>query len=269
MKIPDVELNNGTKMPLLGLGTWQMPDGDIAYKAVRHALDIGYRLIDTAAIYGNEVSVGKAIRDSGIPREDIFLTTKLWMGHSMHPHEAFAESLLKLGLDYVDLYLIHWPLSPRIRTWKALEKIYEEGHARAVGVSNFTIRHLDPLLRKTSVVPAINQVEFHPYLFQEKLLVHCREYDIQLEAYSPLTRSHKLHDPVVLDIARRYDKTAAQVMLRWAIEHGTVVIPKAAQPKHQAENLAIFDFELSAEDMKALNNLSGKGRILPNPSLIP
>jgi diketogulonate reductase-like aldo/keto reductase len=247
-----VTLNNGVKMPRLGIGTWQIRDGRPVRRTLGWAFEAGYRHIDTAAMYGNERGVGEAVRDSDVPRDEIFVTTKLW--NSDHGYEnalrAFDKSMQRLGLDYVDLYLIHWPVSgQREETWRALEKIYTEGRARAIGVSNYTIRHLEDLLRVAEVVPTVNQVEFHPWLFQKDLLDYCKEHDIVLEAYSPLTKGRRLNDPALLEVAERYSKSPAQILIRWVLQHDMVVIPKSSDPDHIRANADVFDFEISEEDM--------------------
>lgn len=268
-----VTLNNGVEMPRVGLGTWQIRDGRPVRRAIEWALEAGYRLIDTAAMYGNERGVGQAVKQSGIPREEIFVTTKLWNNdHGYEPAlQAFDESMRKLGLDYVDLYLIHWPVSGlRAETWRALEKIYEEGRARAIGVSNYTIRHLEDLLGGTDTVPAtnhssssgrsltvpaVNQVEFHPWLYQKELLDYCVEHDIRLEAYSPLTKGRRLDNPALREIAESYGKSTAQILIRWALQHDIVVIPKSDDKQHIRDNADIFDFEISERDMCRLDDL--------------
>ncbi|MGC9357760.1 MAG: aldo/keto reductase [Anaerolineae bacterium] len=268
-----VTLNNGVEIPRFGLGTWQIRDGRPVRRAIEWALEAGYRLIDTAAMYGNERGVGQAVKQSGIPREEIFVTTKLWNNdHGYEPAlRAFDESMRKLGLDYVDLYLIHWPVSGlRAETWRALEEIYEEGRARAIGVSNYTIRHLEDLLGgagtapaanhpsssgRSPTVPAVNQVEFHPWLYQKDLLDYCVEHDILLEAYSPLTKGRRLDNPALRELAEAYGKSPAQILIRWALQHDIVVIPKSDDKEHIQENTDVFDFEISERDMCRLDDL--------------
>ncbi|MGC9399529.1 MAG: aldo/keto reductase [Anaerolineae bacterium] len=247
-----ITLNNGVEMPRLGIGTWQIRDGRPVRQALAWAFEAGYRHIDTAAMYGNERGVGQAIRESGLPREEVFVTTKLW--NTDHGYDnalrAFDESLRRLGLDTVDLYLIHWPVSGlRAETWRALERIYEEGRARAIGVSNYTIRHLEDLLKTANVAPTVNQVEFHPWLYQKELLEYCNAHDIVLEAYSPLTKGHRLNDPRLREIADKYNKSPAQILIRWVLQHDMVVIPKSSNPDHIRANAEVFDFEISEEDM--------------------
>lgn len=269
---PTVQLNNGVSMPLLGLGVYLMHPGKETYQAVKSALEIGYRLIDTASMYGNEDDVGKAVRDSAVPREEIFITTKLW--NDDHGYDsalrAFDASLKRLGLGYIDLYLIHFPV-PNLRneSWRALEKILKTGRTRAIGVSNFTEHHLNDLLRHSSVVPAVNQVEFSPYLYQRDLLEFCRKQRIRLEAYAPLTAGRRLHDPRITAIAKKHGRTNAQVLLRWAIQHEVVVIPKSRHVDRIAENSKIFDFGISPEDVSILDGLHDGFRSSWDPTAVP
>ncbi len=252
-------LNDGVEMPWLGLGVWKTPPGGTTRESVRHALECGYRLIDTAKMYGNEADVGAAVRESGIPREEVFVTTKLW--NSDHGYDralrAFEDSRERLGLGAVDLYLIHWPVAKlRAESWEALVKIKETGRARSIGVSNYTVAHLEELLAASSVPPSVNQVEFHPFLYQRELLEFCNRHGIRLEAYSPLTRGHRLRDPQVLDIAAKNGKTPAQVLIRWGLQHGVVEIPKSQRPERIRENAEVFDLSLSPRDMAALDGLT-------------
>jgi len=260
-------------MPVLGLGMWQAGSGKATRNAVAYALQIGYRLFDTAKLYGNERDLGVAVRESGIPRDEIFVTTKLW--NNDHGYEsalrAFEKSRRELGgLDYVDLYLIHWPV-PGLRheSWKALLKIHDDGLARSIGVSNYTIRHLEELLPATPIPPAVNQVEFHPFLYQKDLLEFCVKQRIQLEAYSPLTRGHRLNHPIVTQVAAKYARTPAQVLIRWSLQHGLVVIPKSIRPDRIRENAAVFDFELKREDMERLDSLDESSHVAWNPEDLP
>ncbi len=264
-----IKLNNGVEMPLLGLGVWQAKDGDETVDAVKAALKTGYNHIDTAAIYGNERSVGKAIKAMGVPRKDIFVTTKIWNDDHGDPEAAFNTSLEKLGLEYVDLYLIHWPVKERKETWQVMEKLYKEGKARAIGVSNFTIEHLTDFLKDCEIKPAVNQVEFTPYLNQKELLAFCRENDIQLEAYSPLVRGQKLDDPPLVALAERHGKTPAQILIRWYLQQNIVVIPKSSNAKRIQENANVFDFELTDEDMKNLGSLNENLRLCWDPATAP
>jgi diketogulonate reductase-like aldo/keto reductase len=253
------KLNSGVEIPLLGLGVFQTPPGRVTQEAVKFALKVGYRHVDTASLYGNEEDVGRGVRGSGVPREEVFVTTKLW--NSDHGYDsalsACERSLRRLGLGYIDLYLIHWPV-PELRdeTWRALVELQRRGSCRAIGVSNYTIRHLKELLDSSEVVPDVDQVEFNPFLYQEELLQFGESRRIQLEAYSPLTRAKKLRHPVILEVARRYSKSPAQVMIRWGLQHGLVVIPKSTRPERIKENSAVFDFEISSADMSRLDSLS-------------
>lgn len=255
-----VTLNNGIKMPQLGFGVWKVPNEE-ARDAVYNAIQKGYRSIDTAKIYGNEVGVGEAIAKSNVPREELFITTKVW--NSDHGYEetlkAFDESLAKLGLDYVDLYLIHWP-TPKydmyIETYKALEKLYHDGRVKAIGVCNFEVEHLQRLMDECDIIPAVNQVECHPYLQQKELKSFCKEHNIFVEAYSPLMNGTKvLEDPVIHELANKYNKTPAQIILRWHLQTGVIVIPKTVTPSRMEENMNIFDFALSDEDMNKIAEL--------------
>ena len=268
--MPGLSLNTGAAIPVVGFGTWQILLNGTAKRAVMEALAAGYRLIDTARIYGNEKGVGAGIRESGIPREDIFVTTKLW--NSSHGRDkalaAFDGSLKRLGLDYVDLYLIHWPVpGKRQETWKALEELQKSGRVRAIGVSNYMVHHLTELLEHAEIPPAVDQVEFHPFLYEDRrqLLDFCSNHGIVVEAYSPLAHAARLHDPVITKVAVSHKKSNAQVMLRWAVQHGTVPLPKSSNPARIVENLRIFDFELTESDMRALNDLSDGTHTCWNP----
>lgn len=265
-----VKLNNGVEIPWFGLGTFRA-QGDETVSAVKEAISLGYIHIDTAFIYGNEKEVGQGIRESGIKREDLFVTTKLWTGD--HGYEtslkAIETSLENLGLDYVDLYLVHWPVESKLHsTWKAMEEIAQKGLSRAVGVSNFTPRLLDELKEKSSFIPAVNQVEYQPFLNQKELLAYCQKAGIQLEAYSPLTRGRKLDNPTLVKVAEKYEKTAAQILLRWDLQTEVVTIPKSVTPSRIAENANIFDFELAQEDMAILNNMDENLRFI-HPDFAP
>lgn len=262
-------LSNGTRMPWLGLGVFQIPDDADVEKAVRTAIDLGYRHVDTAMIYRNERGVGRAIRESGVPRSELFVTTKVWNDdiRAGRIEAAFEESMQRLGLDYVDLYLLHWPIKGRHReSWRAMEKIHATERARAIGVSNYMIPHLEELLPTAEIVPAVNQVEFHPYLQSKPLHRFCRERDIRLTAWSPLMQAGALlKDPVLAAIARRHGKTVAQVILRWDLQLGVVTIPKSARPERMAENAAIFDFELDGAEMESIDALDDDRRNGPDP----
>lgn len=256
-------LNNGVLMPWFGLGVFQVPDDTDAAKAVTTAIDLGYRHIDTAALYHNERGVGQAIRNCGIPRSEIFVTTKVWNDDIRNDRieAAFNESMRKLGLDYLDLYLLHWPIKGKHQSaWRTMEKLYRTGRIKAIGVSNYMIPHLDELLPGAEVVPAVNQIEFHPYLQSKPLHEYCRVRDIRLTAWSPLMQAGPLlNDAVLAGIARQHRKTVAQVVLRWDLQIGVVTIPKSVRRERIAENAAIFDFELSPEEMAAIAALD-RGR---------
>jgi len=261
-------LNNGLEMPWLGFGVYQINDGQEVVQAVRNALEIGYRSIDTATVYGNEQGVGKAIRESGIPRENIFLTTKVWNDDQRGERTlaAFEESLKRLETEYVDLYLVHWPVKGCYQeTWRAMEKIYQSGRAKAIGVSNFLVHHLEDILRDSQIVPSVNQVEFHPFLVQPELLRFCQNHKIQVEAWSPLMQGKIVTEQVVQKLAENYHKTPAQIVLRWNLQHKVVTIPKSIRSNRIAENTQIFDFELSQADMNVLDALNEGKRVGPDP----
>ena len=254
-----IALNNGVEIPSLGLGVYQSPPGAITERAVDYALSIGYRHFDTARIYGNESDVGKALRKSGLPREQVFVTTKLWNGDQGYDSalRACEGSMKRLGISYLDLYLIHWPV-PRLRndSWRAMVKLLTEGKSRAIGVSNYTIKHLTELLDEFDIVPAVNQVEFSPFLYQKDLLDYSRRHGIQLEAYSPLTRGERLDNPAVAKVAKNHTRTPAQILIRWSLQHSLVVIPKSVNPERIRENSDVFDFEISSTEMKILDSLN-------------
>ncbi|GAB1338809.1 aldo/keto reductase [Streptomyces sp. E-15] len=270
-KVPPIILNNGVEMPQLGYGVWQVPD-DEAERAVATALEAGYRSIDTAAIYGNEEGTGKAIAASGLPREDVFVTTKLWNSEQGYDStlRAFDASLEKLGLDYVDLYLIHWPLPSRgkaTETYKAFEKLHSEGRARAIGVSNFLPEQLRQLIEETSVIPAVNQIELHPHLQQRATREYHAEQGIATEAWSPLGQGKGLLEvPAIVAIAQKHGRTPAQVVLRWHIQLGNIVIPKSVTPSRIKENIEVFDFSLDDEDLGAISALNEDRRLGPDPA---
>lgn len=266
-----VKLNNGVEMPKFGLGVYLAKQGKETQSAVKHALTDGYRLLDTASMYGNEKDVGIAIKESGVPREEIFVTTKLW--NDDHGYDkalkAFEKSLKKLDIGYIDLYLIHWPGgNKRNDTWKAFEKILETGKCRAIGISNYMINHIKELLSFADIVPTVNQVEFSPYLYQKDLLEYCNSNKIQLEAYSPLARGRKLDDPTLNAISKKHSKTPAQIMLRWALQHKVIVIPKSSNNNRIEENADIFDFNLDDEDMQILDSSNYNFRVAWDPSRI-
>jgi 2,5-diketo-D-gluconate reductase A len=273
MAVPIVKLNNAVAMPRIGFGTFRMVP-EQASTCVRSALEAGYRLVDTAASYGNEAAVGEALASSGVPRQDVFVTTKVWNADHGYANalRAFEASRSLLRLDFIDLYLIHWPVPARdmyLDTWKALERLYAEGLVRAIGVSNFTQRHLDRLLAAANVVPAVNQVELHPGFPQEELRDFNREHGITTQAWSPLGQGKGLlDDPVVRQVAERNGRTPAQVVLRWHLQSGVAAIPKSVTPQRIRENLSVFDFALTAADMAGLSAVSsGQDRLGPDPEI--
>ncbi len=266
-------LNNGVKMPRLGYGVWQVENPKELDGGVKSALRNGYISIDTAFIYGNEAGVGKAIKESGMARNDLFITTKLWNEQQRNGYEAclkaFETSRKALGLEVLDLYLIHWPQKGKIvEAWKALIKLYNEGHARAIGVSNFHPHHIEEIIQATGVVPAVNQVELHPWLSQKPLLAYCEGKGIQVEAYSPLMTGHLGEVAELAPIAAKYGKTTAQVVLRWDLQNGIVIIPKSVHENRIAENCNLFDFELTEADMAAIDALNRNHRFLPDSDTI-
>ena len=258
------KLNNGVEIPMFGLGVFRSPEGKETSDAVRWAIEAGYVHIDTAKIYGNEKSVGQGIRDGGVAREKLFVTTKLWNDDMRQNRQmqAIDESLKLLGVEYVDLYLIHWPVENYLESWKCMEKILASGKARAIGVSNFQIHHLDKVLAETDIVPAANQIEIHPHLTQEPLRKYCEGKGIALEAYSPLggQGSTVMSDPVMKKIGDKHGKSPAQVALRWDLQNGIITIPKSVHQKRIVENAQVFDFELSADEMAAINALNRNER---------
>src|SRR5690625_1878381 len=265
-----VTLNNGLQMPQLGFGVWRVPNDEVA-KAVTKAFEVGYRSIDTAKVYGNERGVGKAIAESNIPREELFITTKVWNTDQGYDNtlKAFDKSLESLGLDYLDLYLIHWP-TPKydeyVDTYKALEKLYRDGRVKAIGVCNFHIEHLQRLLDECDIPPVLNQVECHPYLQQQELKEFCKKNNIYVESYSPLFQGGEvLNDPVIKEIAKHHQKTPAQVILRWHLQERAIVIPKSVTPSRIEENFNTFDFELSPSDMDNIKQLNRNERGLDDP----
>lgn len=255
-----VPLNNGVVMPKLGLGVYQIPANDTE-RVVLDAFELGYRLIDTAAFYGNERGVGAAVRKSGLPRDQIFITTKLFPTTLIGIEHAFTQSLRRLGLDYVDLYLIHWPFFRKQSVWKALENICATGRARAIGISNYRIKDLETILENATIAPAVNQVEFHPFLYRKQLLAYCHGKGIILEAHSPLTHGKRINDPRIVTVAKRYDKSAAQILIRWSLQHGLIVIPKTTKKERLKENIDVFDFELSSDDMDTLDRCNENDHI--------
>ena len=268
---PRITLNNGVEIPQVGLGVFQTKEGAEVESAVRAAIDAGYRSIDTAAIYGNEAGTGKAIKASGVPREELFITTKLWNANHAYDDalRAFDESLEKLDCGYIDLYLIHWPLPMfglYTEAWSALEKLYEDKRVRAIGVSNFKPAHLENLLKNAKVVPAVNQIELHPMLQQKETRATCAEHGIIIESYSPLMQAGEvIEHPTVTKIAKAHGKTPAQVILRWHVQNGFIVIPKSVRAERIQENFDLFDFELSSDDMQAIEAMDEGRRIGADP----
>lgn len=267
-QVPVLKLNDGRRIPQLGLGVWRVPD-DQASAGVKTALQAGYRSIDTAAIYGNEAGVGEGLRQSGVPRSDIFLTTKLWNDQHGAAAPAFDASLDRLGVDYVDLYLIHWPVAGSLAyldAWRSLIALREEGRVKSIGVSNFTQENLQHIIDETGVTPAINQIELHPGLPQKSLRSFHAKHGIVTESWSPLAQGEVLNDERIQVIAAKYGKSVAQVILRWHIENGLVAIPKSVTPSRIQENIAIFDFSLSSEDLAVLDTLETGKRLGPDPA---
>ncbi|CAG7652353.1 aldo/keto reductase [Paenibacillus allorhizosphaerae] len=260
-------LNNGVRMPWLGLGVWKTQEGDEVINAVKYAVKAGYRSIDTAAVYGNEAGVGQAIRECGVSRDQLFITTKVWNADQGYDQtlRAFDESRRKLGLDVIDLYLVHWPVKGKYKeTWKALGKLYKDGHVRAIGVSNFQVHHLKDIIEDSGVVPAVNQVEFHPLLNQAELRSFCKQQSIQMEAWSPLMQGNLDH-PTLAKLAAKYGKTPAQIILRWDLQHGVVTIPKSVNEQRIIDNAKIFDFALSADDMALVDGMNQNKRFGADP----
>lgn len=265
-----VPTNQSNSVPLLGLGVWKSRPKE-CYEAVQAALEMGYRHIDTAAIYGNEKEVGAAIKDSGIKRTDIFLVTKLWNADQGYEEalKAIDVSLQKLGTDYVDMYLIHFPVSGKRKdSWKALEKIKMDGKAKSIGVSNFMVSHLEDLLKESSIVPAMNQVEYHPFLQDTSLKEYCQKKGILLEAYSPLAHGQKLEDERLTTLAKKYNKSNAQILIRWSLQSGNVVIPKSKNPTRIRENAEVFGFIISPEDMIEITSWNENFRTCWDPTTV-
>jgi diketogulonate reductase-like aldo/keto reductase len=261
-------LANGVKMPWFGLGVYKAEEGQEVINSVKTALRNGYRSIDTAAFYQNEEGVGQAIKESEIPREDLFITTKVWNSDQGYESTlaAFEKSLKKLGLDYLDLYLVHWPVKGKYKeTWKALEKLYKDGRIRAIGVCNFNIHHLEDLIADAEIKPMVNQVEYHPRLTQTELRDFCRKNKIQLEAWAPLMRGQLIDNPTLIEIAEKYNKTVLQVILRWDIQNEVVTIPKSVKEERIIANANIFDFELTQDEMNKISSLNENHRTGPDP----
>ena len=269
-----VQFYNGRTMPKIGLGTYRVKDSDECRESVKHAIERGYRSIDTAMIYGNEETVGQGIKEglesTGLSREDLFITSKLWLTDfgRQNVEDAYRQSVAKLGLDYLDLYLMHWPGTNEavmIDTWRGMEDLYKQNQVKNIGVSNFTPEHFEALLAQVSIKPVINQVEFHPYLTQNKLRKYLEAQNIIMESWSPLMNSQILHDEVINEVANEVGKTPAQVVIRWNIQHDVVVIPKSVTPHRIEENLDVWNFELSDNQMERIDQLNQDKRIGPNP----
>jgi len=269
LSTPGFCLNNGVSIPQLGLGVYKAPNGEQTENAVKWALEAGYRHIDTAMIYENEESVGNALKKSGVPREEIFLTSKLWNDdiRKGRTRQAFYESLERLRTDYLDLYLIHWPADGYAQAWAEMETLYAEGKIRAIGVSNFQIHHLKTLEKSAKVSPAINQIESHPYFHNQEVINYCREQNIAVQVYSPLggADSNILKDDVLRAIALQYGKTPAQIILRWHIQRGVIVFPKSVHHDRIVSNIDVFDFNLTDEDINVINSLNRNERVGPDP----
>jgi diketogulonate reductase-like aldo/keto reductase len=266
-----VTLHGGIAMPILGLGVYQARPGSTTREAVKAALELGYRRIDTARVYGNERDVAAGIAASGVPRDEVFVTTKLWNADQGYDAalKAFDESAARLG-GPPDLYLVHFPVEAvRKESWRALVRLHAEKRVRAIGVSNYTVRHLTELLGESPAIPALNQVEFHPFLFQQELLLFCRAKGIQLEAYAPLVKAQRMDHPVLQRVARAHGKTPAQVLVRWCIEHGVAVIPKSVHRERIEENAQVFDFALSPDEVAALDALDAGYRTSWDPTPVP
>lgn len=266
-----IKLNSGAEIPLMGFGTYRLTGENEVKECIKTALETGYRLIDSAQMYGNEKFIGEAIRESGIPREEIFITTKL--DNDQHGYDkarrSFDKSMNRLNCGYVDLFLIHWPVEGlRLESWRALADIYNQGAVKAIGVSNYTIRHLKELFANSDVKPALNQVEFNPFNFREELLLFCNEQGIKLEAYAPLSRGNKFRNKAIQDISAKYFKTPAQIMLRWAIQHNVIPIPKSSHKERIKENAEIFDFNMENKDMQKLDSLNENYRFAKDPNEI-
>lgn len=262
------ELHNGVHMPYFGLGVYLSKDGNEVTNAVKEALNHGYRHIDTASIYNNESGVGAGIRESDVDRKDVFVVSKVWNGDQGYDStlKAFDDSLNRLGLDYLDLYLIHWPKEKSKDTWKAMERLYNENRIRAIGVSNFMQHHLEDLLTEANIVPMVNQMEFHPYLVQQDLIDFCHGKGIQYEAWSPMMQGNVFDIPQLKDLADKYKKTVAQIVLRWDLQKGVITIPKSSKKERIISNADIFDFALDREDVKLLDSLDRDQRFGPDPN---
>lgn len=262
------KLHNGVEMPYFGLGVFKSQEGKEVIQSVKYALDAGYRHIDTAAIYQNETGVGQAIRNSSVHRDEIFVTSKVWNSEQGYDStlNAFDATMDRLGLEQLDLYLVHWPVKGKYKdTWKALEHLYKEGHVKAIGVSNFLVHHLEDLLESVEIVPMVNQVEFHPYVVQQKLLDFCKQHQIQFEAWSPIMQGRIFEIKEIVQLAEKYNKNAVQLVLRWNLQKGVITIPKSVKKERIISNAEIFDFEISDEDMKLIDSLDKNQRVGPDP----
>jgi methylglyoxal/glyoxal reductase len=275
MEITDIKgtvtLNNGVEMPYFGLGTFQSNEGVEVKNAIHFALDAGYRLIDTAAFYANEKGVGEAICEYGIKRSEVFVTTKVWNDDQGYDKtlKAFDASIGKLGFDYIDLYLVHWPVTGKFKdTWKALEHIYNEGRVKAIGISNFLKVHLDQLLPDVEIMPMVNQMEYHPYLIQQELVDQCAQNGIVYQAWSPLMQGRVFEVPLLKSISKKYRKNQAQIVLRWSLQNGVPTIPKSVNQQRIESNADIFEFELTPDEMTAINALDGNHRFGYDPMLV-
>ncbi|MGN1400160.1 MAG: aldo/keto reductase [Bacillus sp. (in: firmicutes)] len=272
-------LHNGVAIPRVGFGTWQTPDGDVAKVSVLSAIENGYRHIDTAAVYGNEQSIGNAIKESGVKREDLFITSKLWASERGYETTlaAFEETMKKLDLEYLDLYLIHWPAKKGNEgweqenndTWRAFEKLYKEGRIKAIGVSNFMVHHLEALMEHAEIKPMVNQIEFHPGQMQTEVAEYCKQNDILVEAWSPLGTGRMLNNEQLISIAEKYNKSVAQLCIRWCLQNDVLPLPKSVTPSRITENADVFDFEISAEDMKTINEMPYFGGSGLDPDNVP
>ncbi len=269
-------LSNGVKIPCIGYGTWQTPEGHIAVDSVEYAIKAGYRHIDTAAVYGNEESVRRGIENAGIKREELFITTKLWNSNRGYDStmQAFDSSMEKLGLDYLDLYLIHWPANAtdgadvNAATWRAFEKLYKDGRIKAIGVSNFLIHHLQALMDKAAVLPMVNQIEFHPGQMQEEVTGFCKSHNILVEGWSPLGTGRMLKNEQLMSIAEKYNKSVAQLCIRWCLQNDVLPLPKSVTPERIVENSKVFDFEITDSDMAAINSMPYIGGSGLNPDKV-
>ena len=263
-----ITLHNGVKMPQLGFGVFKVKNGNETVESVKKAIEAGYRAIDTAAIYENEEGVGQAIRECGVPREELFITSKVWNTEQGYETtlKAFEDSLNRLGLEYLDLYLIHWPGKDKyLETWRALEKLYKDGKVKSIGVSNFHIHHLENLLANSEVKPVVNQIELHPLLTQVEIRDYCAKHEIKVESWSPLGRGNLLEEPTINHIAKKHGKSSAQVLIRWHLQHDLVVIPKSITPSRINENAQVFDFSLSLNEMNQIDALNKNERFGSNP----